>query len=319
VRVIVIRQILCPLDFSTPSNRALEHAAALAHSCQSSLLAMHVVPLAVTAPTPSSGVYPVPAVPQPELRRAMLEELERRVEPLRGAGLAVETLVRDGDPAGAVLREAERLPIDLVVMGSHGASGFERLVMGSVSEKVLRKAPCPVLTVGPPAARAAAEPVRYARLLCPIDFSEASLRALEYALTLCDDAAAELALLHVRERVVYPFVPERSHEEADIDRAALSQLESLLPVNARDFCRPRLLVRHGRPHEEIREQALEMAADIVVLGVHGRGLLERLVFGSVTSQVVRSASCPVLTVRPTTRAAQAREAVLGAASNKADA
>jgi len=310
--VIDIRHILCPVDFSAISNRALDHAATLARRHGASLLALHVVPFAAPMPAaPAAPAYPVTAVPQPELRRSMLEELERRVEPLRRSGMTVETLVREGDVVHAVLEEAERLPIDLVVMGSHGSSGFERLVMGSVTEKVLRKAPCPVLTVGPPAAeQAATEPVRYRRVLCPIDFSESSIRALEYALSLTEDASSELVLLHVRERVIYPFLPlKRGLEEEEIDGAMQRQLRSLLPANARDFCRPRVLVRHGRPHEQISAAAQELAADAIVLGVHGRGLLERLVFGSVTGQVVRSAGCPVLTVRPTTKAAARAEEV----------
>jgi nucleotide-binding universal stress UspA family protein len=317
--VIAIGQILCPLDFSTISDRALEHAAALARRHASRLLLMHVVPLAPVPPappsTPAAG-FPVSEIPQTvegqeDVLHRMLEQIERRAEPLRASGLTVETLVREGGIVGTVLKEAERLPIDLIVLGSHGLSGFERLVMGSVAEKVLRKAPCPVLSVGPPVSEedpAARRPVRFARVLCPIDFSEPSIRALEYALSIADDASTELVLLYVREKVIYPFLPlKRTFGDQEIDDAMAHQLQSLLPANARDFCTPRVLVRHGRPHEEIREQAREMAADVIVLGVHGRGILERFVFGSVTSQLVRSASCPVLTVRATTHAAARME------------
>jgi nucleotide-binding universal stress UspA family protein len=311
--VIAIEQILCPIDFSSISDRALQHAAALAQRHSSKLLVMHVVPLAPMpfAPPPSPPAAGLPAMELPlaeedqaDLLHSMLEQLERRAEPLRSIGLTVETLVREGGIVRTVLQEAERLPIDLIVMGSHGISGFERLVMGAVTEKVLRKAACPILSVGPPAAEAdqvATQPVRFARVLCPIDFSEPSIRALEYARSIAD-ASADLVLLYVREKVVYPFLPlKRTFGDDEIDDAMRQQLGKLLPPNVRDSCTPRVAVRHGRPHEEIRDQAQEMAADVIVLGVHGRSLLERFVFGSVTSQVVRSASCPVLTVRATTR------------------
>jgi nucleotide-binding universal stress UspA family protein len=332
--VIAIQQILCPVDFSIISDRALAHAAALAGRHSSKLLVLHVVPLAPAPypPSPSMPGAPYPALaetPQAdpetraELLHTMLGQIERRAEPLRSNGLTVETLVREGGIVRTVLAEAERLPIDLIVMGSHGISGFERLVMGAVAEKVLRKAPCPVLSVGPPAAHdyhAATQPVRFARVLCPIDFSEPSIRALEYALAIAEDASALLVLLYVREKVIYPFLPlKRTFDDAAIDRAMAQQLEKLLPANVHDFCTPQVLIRHGRPHEEIRQQAEEMAADAIVMGVHGRGLVERLVFGSVTSQLVRSAPCPVLTVRETTHAAAgAREAPaeLGAAERK---
>jgi nucleotide-binding universal stress UspA family protein len=300
--VIAIEQVLCPVDFSAISDRALAHAAALARRHSSKLLVLNVVPL---APVPFEPLASEPVAPYP--LHSMLEQIERRAEPLRSSGLTVDTLVREGGIVRTVLAEAERLPVDLIVMGSHGISGFERLVMGSVAEKVLRKAPCPVLSVGPPAVEGdpvARRPVRFTRVLCPIDFSEPSIRALEYALSIADDASALLVLLYVREKVVYPFLPaKRTFSEVALDRAMAQRLEALLPANVQEFCTPQVLIRHGRPHEEIREQAEEMAADAIVVGVHGRSLLERFVFGSVTSQLVRSASCPVLTVRETTRAA----------------
>ena len=316
--MIAIEQILCPVDFSTISDRALAHAAALARRHSSKLLLLNVVPLAPVpfAPLPSAPVAPYPPlVEMPEaeadaqagLLHSMLEQIERRAEPLRSSGLTVDTLVREGGIVRTVLAEAERLPVDLIVMGSHGISGFERLVMGSVAEKVLRKAPCPVLSVGPPAVEddpVTRRPVRFARVLCPIDFSEPSIRALEYALSIADDPSALLVLLYVREKVIYPFLPlKRTFDDQTLDRAMAKQLEKLLPANVHEFCTPQVLIRHGRPHEEIRGQAQDMAADVIVVGVHGRSLLERFVFGSVTSQLVRSASCPVLTVRETTRAA----------------
>ena len=324
--MIAIEQILCPIDFSPISDRALQHAAALARRHSSKLLVLHVVPFA-PLPSPPASATPAGAFPALELPlseegaaehlHSMLEEIERRAEPLRTSGLTVETLVREGSVVRTVLREAERLPIDLIVMGSHGVSGFERLVMGAVAEKVLRKAPCPVLSVGPPAMEAGAavdRPVRFARVLCPIDFSEPSIRALEYALSIVDDPSSELVLLYAREKVIYPFLPlKRTFGDGEIDEAMRHQLGKLLPANVRDFCTPRVLVRHGRPHEEIRDQARDMGADLIVLGVHGRGLLERFMFGSVTNQVVRSASCPVLTVRATTRAARSEHATAAGA------
>jgi nucleotide-binding universal stress UspA family protein len=308
-----VRHILCPVDFSEVSLLALGHAAALARRYRASVLALHVVPFAPVPPAPMTpgATSPIGSpFPPPELRRALLEELDRAADSVRRSGVGVETIVREGDTTHAILSEAERLPIDLVVMGSHGRTGFRRLLLGSVAEAVVRRAPCPVLTVTPQASEPALRSFRYSRILCPIDFSDLSLQALEYAMLVAEDASVEVLLLHVREGGPYPFLPpesERGRRERE-GEAIEAQLYSLLPGNAGDVCTPRALVRWGRPAEEILNTAQEHAADIVVIGVHGRGALQRLAFGSVTSEVVRSASCPVLTVRPQApRAASTRQ------------
>jgi len=307
--MIELRRILCPVDFSEISRRALDHAVALAHRRGSTVLALHVLPLAAPLPMAPAPVYPAATMPpDPGTRRSVLEELENAVAPARRQGVRVETLVREGDAVHAILQETEQLPIDVVVMGSHGAGGFEHLVMGSVAEKILRKAPCPVLTVGPPASgEDAARGVRFDHVLCPVDFSEPSIRALEYAISLVEGPSSRLTLFHVHEQILYSFLPyERALEDAHYVRADLDEiqkhLKGILPDNVSDLCTPRVLARRGRPHEEILRLAREDQADVIVLGVHGRPFLERLLLGSVTSHVVRGAPCPVLTVRATTRA-----------------
>ena len=312
--MIRIDRILCPLDFSDVSRRALDHAVALAGRRGASLLALHVVPLATPMPMAPAPVYPAATMPpDPQVRRSMLDELEQAVEPARRAGVSVETIVREGDAVRTILHEAERLPIDLVVMGTHGLGGFERLVMGSVAEKLVRKAPCPVLTVAPPAEnRAQTTPIRYDRVLCPVDFSDTSTRALEYGLSLAESPRSEVTLLHVVEEAAHSFLPpEKQVELAELQRGALEEVErrlqSLLPSNVRDFCTPRVVARRGRTYEQILALAQEQSADVIVLGVRGHGLVERLLLGSVTSRVVRSAECPVLTVRPTARGAVGAE------------
>jgi len=306
--MIELRRILCPVDFSDISRRALDHAATLARRHGSTVLALHVLPLAAPLPMAPAPVYPAATMPlDPRARRSLLEELEHVVEPVRRQGVTVETVVREGDAVHAILQETDQLPIDLVVMGSHGAGGFEHLVMGSVAEKVLRKAPCPVLTVGPPAGEGADHGVRYDRVLCPVDFSEPSIRALEYAISLAEGPSSRLTLFHVHEQILYSFLPyERALEDAHYVRAALDEIQKhlreMLPEHVSELCTPRVVARRGRPHEEILRLAREDESDVIVLGVHGRPFLERLLLGSVTSHVVRGAPCPVLTVRATTHA-----------------
>ena len=109
----------------------------------------------------------------------------------------VDVLFETGQPAPQILDLATSLPADMIVMGTHGASGFEHLVLGSVTEKVLRKARCPVLTVPPRAHATSALPFK--QLLCAMDFSESSLAALELALSFAEESGSALTLLHVIE------------------------------------------------------------------------------------------------------------------------
>jgi nucleotide-binding universal stress UspA family protein len=185
-------------------------------------------------------------------------------------------------------------------MGTHGRGGFERLVLGSVTEKVLRRANCLVLTVPPPAAARSTLPFK--RLLCPVDFSEPSISALEYALSIAQESDGRLTVLHVFD---WPTHDELSLEGVlDVpafrrqrEDEARHRLATLIPEDARNWCAPEPTLRHGKPYREILAVAETEHIDLVVMGVHGRNALDVMLFGSNTNQVVRRASCPVLTLK----------------------
>jgi universal stress protein A len=171
-------------------------------------------------------------------------------------------------------------------------------VLGSVTEKVLRQAPCPVLTAP---ARAATATLPFKRILCPVDFSEPSLMALETAFSLAEEADARLIVQHV---VDWPedasvAVTASSDREllAQVERQAAQRLESFITDESRVWSRPEAKVTIGKPYREILAAAEDMAADLIVIGVHGRNAVDLTLFGSTTNQVVRRASCSVLTIR----------------------
>jgi nucleotide-binding universal stress UspA family protein len=194
-------------------------------------------------------------------------------------------------------------PADLVVMGTHGHSGFVRWTLGSVTEKVLRRSPCPVLTVGPAGAGAVAPeggPV-FKRILCALDFSPSSDRALRYALSLAQEADARLSLLHVLD---WPLEEPRDAGGFDLagyrrrlEEEARERLRAAVPEAARDWCKPEERLEAGRPWQAIVRVAGELGAELIVMGVQGRGALDLMLFGSTTHNVVREAACPVLTIR----------------------
>jgi nucleotide-binding universal stress UspA family protein len=174
-------------------------------------------------------------------------------------------------------------------------------VLGSVTEKVLRKAHCPVLTVPPHAEGQPERPV-FERILCGVDFSETGHRALDHALSLAQEANGRLTLLHVLDWVPekdlarYPQFDAAGYRR-DMMRDVRERLDALVPEDARNWCDPEVRIACGKPYQAILRAAGEDASDLLVLGVHGARPVDRMLFGSTAQHVVRQAGCPVLTVR----------------------
>lgn len=301
--MIQISRILCPVDFSDASRRALDYAVVLARWYESQVTVLHVAaitPLAPIAPYP--GTMPPDLVGLTEAARQQLQaDLERFVQAERAAGVPIEAKIAEGDAAREILRAAEALPADLIVMGTHGRSGFDRWLLGSVTEKVIRKTTAPMLTVPPHMPDAVPVGPGFKRILCPIDFSPASKTALTYATSLAQEADAHLMLIHVLE-----LPPETSYGAPPFDAEAYTRtyeeeskhrLRALVPDEVRTYCTVEEMAVTGKPYQEILRVAKEQAVELIVLGVHGRGAADRLLFGSTTQHVVRQATCPVMTLR----------------------
>lgn len=299
-----IKRILCPVDFSNCSERALEHAVALAKWYHARLAVLHVHPLPVPVAMATPGIMPSELVPiplAPVERAQLVAALESLVSTPRIAGPHIDTLLdEDVDVASTIVRRAASLPADLVVIGTHGRSGFERFLLGSVAEKVLRGADCPVLTVPPHVdPEAVHHPSLFPQILCPLDFSKASARALEYASSLAHDAGAHVTLLHVvdlPEDMPEPGAPDLSGYRATRFKAAGRALESAaVAIQNGNHVSQSILI--GKPYREILRVAGELEPDLIVMGVQGRSAIDLGFFGSTTQHVVRRAACPVLTLK----------------------
>jgi nucleotide-binding universal stress UspA family protein len=297
--MIEIRRILCPIDFSETSRHALEHALAIARWYDSEIVALHVIDLPMLPPLPilSAVADPVP-VPDSDRWKQAEEELRAWLE-RRRSGLKTDVVIDQGQAAAIILDVATSRQADLVVMGTHGLTGFERFMLGSVTEKVLRRATCPVMTV-PPASQTAAI-VPYKRLVCPVDFSDSSLAALQFAFSIAEEADAKLTILHVFE---WPPDDDVLTQRFDVpayrravEEETCGRLEALVPDEVRVWCTPSTKVAHGKPYREILQVAANEGTDLIVIGVRGRNAVGLTVFGSTTNQVVRRASCPVLTLK----------------------
>jgi nucleotide-binding universal stress UspA family protein len=225
-----------------------------------------------------------------------------------GGAIRVEFEIGEGQAVAEILAAVATTGSDLIVMGTHGRSGFERLVLGSVTEKVLRKASCPVLTVPPRVADELLQPPALPRrIVCGVDFSQNSMEALSLAMLLTQEADARVTILHVIElppglpsekrdfvlpapRLLQDYVTAAEHDARELLKAAV-------PESMRAGGHVDAAVTVGKPYKEILRVAATPPADLIVLGVQGRGAADLLFFGSTAQNVVRQATCPVLTLR----------------------
>jgi nucleotide-binding universal stress UspA family protein len=206
-----------------------------------------------------------------------------------------QCIVQDGTATDLILSLAEARAVSLIVMGTHGLRGIDRLMLGSVTERVLRKARCPVLAVRRPAhdfvsPGGKADPINLKRIVLCMDFSDHAHRALNYGLSFAKEYNAELTLLHVVE---HP--PRPASLQGAISRAT-KQLKESVPPRARRPSPVKFLVRDGKPYEQIIKLALETQTDLVIMGVRGLGSLHSALFGSTTYRVIQLGPCPVLAV-----------------------
>jgi nucleotide-binding universal stress UspA family protein len=293
-----IKRILCPVDFSDFSRHALDSAVAIARQQQATVTALYVVPpIQTTYPTIGLAAY-VPYVYTVEDLQEFQKTLERFVAAVDYpvTAVSVEALVVD-----EILKRAADLPADLIVMGTHGRSGFDRLVLGSVAERVLVKAKCPVLTIPRRAADVApTADLIFRNVLCPIDFSPSSLAALQYAAGLARDGA-KLQVLHVAEQVpAWQLIPAVATGAPDdpfvVMRQARERVHGVVPAELRRTGRVDELVTEGDAGDAILKVAADQRVDVIVMGAHA-GRAGLLGFGSTTHDVLRGAACPVLSVR----------------------
>jgi nucleotide-binding universal stress UspA family protein len=289
-----INRILCPIDFSEFSLLAYDYAQSLAWHYRATLLLVHVTETL----TP---MYPYYAFPNAyleisqELRTHAEQQLQEFAKTHTRHGVQPECSVHDGAVANVILDLAEVQGVSLIVMGTHGLRGIERVVLGSVTDKVLRKAHCPVLAVRKPAHDLVTQTrvpdvIPLQRILCCTDFSDQSEQALEYAVFLATEYGGELTLLHVLEDLA---------GSADVENEIAKVKESLekcLSPETRRNCKTKTLVRIGKPYQQILELGLEFRPDVIVMGVRGRNALDLAVFGSTTYRVVQLGPCPVLVV-----------------------
>ena len=293
-----IRRILWPTDFSACSSAALGHAILMAHRHGAALELLHVVVLHDHDP-----FHPAYHLPDREAIFRRLEELaadgmKQQLSTHDGAALAIgEHQRRAVHAAPEILRFAADRAVDLIVLGSHGRRGLRRFVLGSVAEEVVRLARCPAMTVReqhPP------RPPGIRRILAPVDFTEYGETAFRAALDVARVHGAELDLLHVVEAPVYRQYHEARHEadgSTSIVEHARRSIERFVQEIEEPDVPTRVRVVEGIAAPSITAYAAKSEADLVVIATHGLTGLEHFLLGSTAEKVVRTAACPVLTLK----------------------
>lgn len=290
-----LERILCPVDFSEFSVCAYRHATSLAQHYGATLYVQHVVELwrhpAACFATPES---------YEQFRRSLEDEGQQKLlaflKQWRPEGFEPQHVVWEGKAPDSILTHAEAEHMDLIVMGTHGRRGFDRLMVGSVTERVIRNASCPVLVVRGPSHGLQASgkewnPVELRRILCCTDFSSNSRPVLEYASYLAAQYGSELILAHVLESTPHAAAFDETVA------AAKERLTALLPAEGRDAGRHTAIVRVGKPYEQIITLCAETQCNLVVMAVRGGNAMDLSIFGSTTHRVIQLGPCPVLVVR----------------------
>jgi nucleotide-binding universal stress UspA family protein len=282
---IAFKHILYATDFSSTAESALPYAVEIARRSGATIHAVHVVRPDIYPLVPPSE-WPKIAQEEKDFREAKKNQLERELQ-----GLPHEFLMPEGDVFQNLANIIEDKSIDLLVLGTHRRTRMEKVLLGSVAEKIFRQATCAVLTVGPavPSKASRAGATELNRILYATDFSPESLAAAPYAIYFAKEYQAELILMHSIQNA-----------EPDQVDSAYDTLRDVVPAAADLEFKPRCIVERGAPENMILRVAAWHDADLIILGARSgqeHPMAITHFFNSIAYKVVTEAACPVLTVR----------------------
>ena len=294
-----IKKIMCATDFSDFSNLSLNYGMALAREFEAKLFICHIVDFSSTA------MYGEAMVDITQQQQHMEQYAREQLGKLAaGYSIKWEPLVVTGHPAEEISRMATENAVDLVVCATHGRSGLKRLILGSVAERLMRVLPCPILVIREMKPDLDLKKgLSMKRILVGCDFSPDSTLALNHGLSLAQEFQSELHLAHAAELPAHRQTAKSDGRTGDTNEQDLrfqlnEKLENMVSDESCNWCTLKTTVLRGQPHEALTDYAEKQDMDIIVLGVRGHSLVEKLFVGSTTDRVVRRASCPVLAVRP---------------------
>ncbi len=305
-----LERILVPVDFSSCSAAALRYAASLRERFDASLEVIHACEIPHVVPEETMILMgDASASLAVHFERQASEQFERFLS-THATDVPHTHELRLGSPAATVREKISEGTCDLVVMGTHGRSGFERFMLGSVAERVVRSSPVPVLTV--PAQERAGDDQGSPKhelpktILVGVDYEKASQQALRTAFELASGVGSRVVAAFVWAA---PYAPsamgietlgsaprdlfERVRQEAaQTMQTFVGEQKADVSGNVESEC----LVVSGDPRSKLAELAEKHHAEMIVVGTHNRTGLSRFLLGSVAEHLLRHAQCPVLAV-----------------------
>jgi nucleotide-binding universal stress UspA family protein len=288
----IFKKILCPVDFSEYSILALRYASALARDNDAELIVYHSIPDLTPAISYLEGEFLL-TVSDALINNAK-STLESWVKKYVDTDLAVEKIIGQGNPAESIVDTSRKHKVDLLVMGTHGVTGYERFLMGSVTNRVLHKSSVPVLVVSKTSHHFIYEndqnPVQIKRIVCPLDFDNNNLWTIGIALSFARKYDSEMIFLHVINR-------KQNGNWRDLEKHALSKLKALAAPVVDENIPVKFLVVSGDPADVVLKTLDEQNADLVIMGHHTRNPIEEIFLGSIARRVVTNSSRPILVAR----------------------
>lgn len=296
------RNILCATDFSAYADVVLAYGVGMAQRFEANLNICHVVDL------PTVSAYGEAVFDPIEYQQRFMETARAEIDRLLGdARVNYQPLVTIGNTTDEISRLAKEYIADLVITATHGRSGLKRFFLGSVTERLMRILPCPMLVLrGSEEFTDVSAPQKFpfSKILVGCDFSEDSNLALDYSLSMAQEFESELHLVHVVEPSGYRDLfklPQESGEKfkEELYDMIKEKLNSLVPEDALNWIKLQTTLLVGKPYSELIRYAEINDIDMISLGIRGHGMVEELLVGSTTDRVIRQSPCPVLSVCPT--------------------
>jgi nucleotide-binding universal stress UspA family protein len=307
--MIQLKKILVPVDFSDASERAIHYGLSLALQFKARLAIAHIVP----SSTALDYTFPVETYDlETKAFAAAKERLPQTVPWEFHDAINLLPIVKAGDVRDELLGIIREEAVDLVVMGKHGRRRLDHFLLGSTTESILRKSPAPVLTVShldPKKEIRTAEPIPIRRIVYASDLDPHAGVGLHYTAELARAFGSEINIVHVMDRVevgywgleMGQFAYPRDPEAARLN--ALQQLQKFIDAEHAGDIHMDAFAIEGVPHRAITQFTEEMNADLLVLNLQSKSVLERAMLGATAERVIRSAHVPVLSI-PLATAAQ---------------
>jgi nucleotide-binding universal stress UspA family protein len=276
-------RILVPTDFSEISQCALDYAKAIAKQGNSELLLVHVNPPIDFITSPEAAW-----IDAAEVQSVQEEQLEQSGAALRSEGFRAQAISVTGPLYDELLSTVKQYNADLIVLGTHGKKGLERLLLGSDAEAVLRRAGCPVLSVGPAVPNLEHKTWRIREVICATTLEPRAAEVVAYAHKLAALYEAELVLFHVKSS---------SEQEDDADWVSFEEaFHHYVPedLGKRSWLRTRLA--SASPGTSILDLAKQRKSDLIVMGAHPASFLATHLARGTAAKVLAEAPCPVMTI-----------------------